>query len=67
MVDCPQPTRGDGGVAAGDAAEKNADDALRAEETLELERLVAEADRVILRKVHAAALLQWRGQVVMSK
>lgn len=47
--------------------EKNADDALRAEETLELERLVAEADRVMLRKVHAAALLQWRGQVVMSK
>ena len=44
--------------------EKNAEGALTAEETLELDRLVAEADRFMLRKAHAAALLQWRGHAV---
>jgi hypothetical protein len=44
--------------------EKNADDALTAEEHLELEAEVAEADRFMLRKAHAAALLQWRGHAV---
>ena len=44
--------------------EKNAADALTAVERLELEAEVAEADRFMLRKAHAAALLQWRGHVV---
>ena len=44
--------------------EKNAEGALTAEETLELDRLVTEADRFMLRKAHAAALLQWRGHAV---
>lgn len=44
--------------------EKNADDAVSAEETLELEQLVAAADRFMLCKAHAATLLQWRGHAV---
>jgi len=44
--------------------EKNAEDALTAEETLELDAQVAEADRFMLCKAHAAALLQWRGHTV---
>ena len=44
--------------------EQNADDALSAEEKLELEAEVAEADRFMLCKAHAAALLQWRGHSV---
>ena len=44
--------------------EKNADDALTAGERLELDAQVAEADRFMLRKAHAAALLQWRGHAV---
>ena len=44
--------------------EKHADDALTAAETLELEAEVAEADRFMLCKAHAAALLQWRGHTV---
>ena len=44
--------------------EKNAEGALTAEETLELEQGVAAADRFMLRKAHAAALLQWRGHAV---
>ena len=44
--------------------EKNADDALTASERLELDAQVAEADRFMLRKAHAAALLQWRGHAV---
>lgn len=44
--------------------EKNADDLLSAEERLELEAEVLEADRFMLRKAHAAALLQWRGHAV---
>ena len=43
---------------------KNADDALTAAERLELDAQVAEADRFMLRKAHAAALLQWRGHAV---
>lgn len=42
--------------------EKNAADALTAKERLELDAQVAEADRLMLRKAHAAALLQWRGR-----
>jgi len=37
---------------------------LTATERLELNTQVAEADRLMLRKAHAAALLQWRGHVV---
>lgn len=44
--------------------EKNAEDILTAEERLELEALIFEADRFMLRKAHAAALLQWRGHAV---
>ncbi len=44
--------------------EKNAANALTAAERLELNTQVAEADRLMLRKAHAAALLQWRGHVV---
>jgi hypothetical protein len=44
--------------------EKNADDALSADERLDLDVQVAEADRFMLRKAHAAALLQWRGHAV---
>lgn len=44
--------------------EKNANDALSAAERLELEAQVADADRLMLRKAHAAALLQWRGHAV---
>ena len=44
--------------------EKNAADVLTAEERLELDAQVAEADRLMLRKAHAAALLQWRGHAV---
>lgn len=47
-----------------DLLEKNADDLLSAEERLELEAQVLEADRFMLRKAHAAALLQWRGHAV---
>lgn len=44
--------------------EKNADDALTSGERLEPDAQVAEADRFMLRKAHAAALLQWRGHAV---
>lgn len=44
--------------------EKNAADELTAAERLELAAQVAEADRFMLRKAHAAALLQWRGHAV---
>lgn len=44
--------------------EKNAADGLTAAERLELNAQVAEADRFMLRKAHAAALLQWRGHAV---
>jgi hypothetical protein len=44
--------------------EKNGEDALTAAEQAELTALVEEADRFMLRKAHAAALLQWRGHAV---
>ncbi len=44
----------------------NADESLTIGERLELEEQVAEADRLMLRKAHAATLLQWRGHVVPS-
>ena len=44
--------------------EKNADGLITASERLELERLRLEADRFMLRKAHAAALLRWRGYIV---
>ncbi|MBX3052119.1 MAG: hypothetical protein KF753_11625 [Caldilineaceae bacterium] len=47
-----------------DLLERNADDLLSAEERLKLDAQVLEADRFMLRKAHAAALLQWRGHAV---
>lgn len=44
--------------------EKNADGMLSTAERLELESQIADADRLMLRKAHAAALLQWRGHSV---
>ena len=44
--------------------EKNADSLITASERLELERLSLEADRFMLRKAQAAALLRWRGHTV---
>lgn len=44
--------------------ERNADEMLNPEERQELEAEVEEADRFMLRKAHAAALLQWRGHAV---
>jgi hypothetical protein len=44
--------------------EENAADALTTAERLELNEQVAEADRFMLSKAHAAALLQWRGHAV---
>ena len=44
--------------------DKQADDRLSGAERAELERLRAEADRLMLRKAHAAALLHWRGHAI---
>lgn len=44
--------------------DKNADDTITANERAELERLRIEADRFMLRKAHAAALLRWRGHTI---
>lgn len=44
--------------------EKNADGTISAAERLEMEGQIAEADRLMLRKARAAALLQWRGHAV---
>jgi hypothetical protein len=41
--------------------EKNANNTISDTERAELTRLRTEADRFMLRKVHAAALLRWRG------
>lgn len=46
--------------------EKNADGSLASAEHDELERLRQDADRFMLRKAHAAALLRWRGHRVVS-
>ncbi|NKQ34377.1 MAG: DUF1917 domain-containing protein [Chloroflexi bacterium] len=44
-----------------DLLHKNSNDALTAKERDELTLLRREADRFMLRKAHAAALLRWRG------
>jgi hypothetical protein len=44
--------------------DKNANDTISVAERNELTQLRLEFDRLMLRKVHAAALLQWRGQQV---
>ncbi len=44
--------------------DQNADDLLTQIERSELERLSWEADRLMLTKAHAAALLRWRGHVL---
>jgi hypothetical protein len=41
--------------------DKNADEATSEPERVELTQLRVEADRLMLRKAHAAALLRWRG------
>jgi len=46
--------------------DKNANGTITASEQAELERLRTEADRFVLRKAHAAALLRWRGHQVPS-
>ncbi len=44
--------------------DKNANEALSIEEQAELAQLRSEFDRQMLQKVHAAALLQWRGHQI---
>ena len=44
--------------------DKNADGSLTADERIELADLRTEADRFMLRKAHAAALLRWRGHQI---
>jgi len=44
--------------------DKNANETLSARERAELTQLRTEFDRQMLRKVHAAALLQWRGHQI---
>ena len=44
--------------------DKNANQTLSIEEQAELVQLRTESDRQMLRKVHAAALLQWRGHQI---
>lgn len=46
--------------------EKNRDGRLTETEQLELDQLRAEADRFMLQKAHAAALLRWRGHAVLT-
>lgn len=43
---------------------RNAEETLSPEERQELRQLRDEADRLLLRKAHAAALLRWRGHCV---
>lgn len=45
--------------------DKNANDALSPTERVELTQLRTEADRFMLRKAHAAALLRWRGHQLL--
>jgi hypothetical protein len=47
-----------------DLLEKNANDTISDAERAELTRLRTEADRFMLRKAHAAALLRWRGHSI---
>ena len=44
--------------------DKNANGVITAVERMDLEQLRSEADRFMLRKAHAAALLRWRGHSV---
>jgi hypothetical protein len=44
--------------------DKKAEGELTAGEAVELTRLRTEADRFMLRKAHAAALLRWRGHAI---
>lgn len=44
--------------------DKNASDSLSANERQKLDSLRTEADRFMLCKAHAAALLKWRGVIV---
>ncbi|WP_423226403.1 hypothetical protein [Candidatus Amarolinea aalborgensis] len=44
--------------------DKNGNGTIAASERAEIERLRTEADRFVLRKAHAAALLRWRGHQV---
>ena len=44
--------------------DKNANDQLTEAERTELTQLHTEADRLMLRKAHAAALLRWRGHTI---
>lgn len=44
--------------------DKNANQTITADEQTELAQLRTELDRQMLRKVHAAALLQWRGHQI---
>ena len=44
--------------------EKNAEETLSPDERLELDAEINEADLFMLRKAHAASLLQWRGYTV---
>jgi hypothetical protein len=44
--------------------DKNAEEALSEAERQELTNLRTEADRFMLRKAHAAALLRWRGHTI---
>ena len=46
--------------------DRNANDVLSADERDELIRLRVESDRFMLCKVHAAALLRWRGHQASS-
>ena len=47
-----------------DLLEKNSEGTLSPNEQIELTEEISEADRFMLRKAHAAALLQWRGHVI---
>ena len=49
-----------------DLLERNAEGVLTPAEREELERLREDANRFMLRKAHAAALLKWRGHRVVS-
>lgn len=56
----------EGFAREGELLDRNADGLLTPAEHDELERLREEADRFMLRKAHAAALLRWRGHPTVS-
>ena len=47
-----------------DLLDKRADDRLSSQEQAELVQLYEDADRFMLRKAHAVALLRWRGHAI---